>query len=429
MRFGNHIFIMLRELRRNKGRTLSLVISLIIASFFLLLALGLWQGVRAGIIPKLEEAFPEKTLLVKPRQAAIGNMRLDTAKLTRETLDEIRSFSGVEFVSPQLTVAFPCRAISDIFGSTFSTDVVVIGVEERIIARYLPAGENFRYHKGEPIPTLISNYFINLFNLGLSDSLGMPKFDSNAILGKTFVLVLGESTLGETFTQKKVRAVECALTGLTPDLSLIGMVIPLEAVEEFNQWFWEDKLEEKYSLLRVGVEDVNQIESVAKRIENLDLTVESNVEELNRLRMNLKVVLILIFLFVASVTFLAGMNIINITLSVYRENIRDVVLLRLLGLPPRQLAIQIALHRAFIGFIGGMIGAYAAYGISIIVNRAVVETFRNLPFVPENLIMIPILWIFVLTGFTLLVNILIALMVHLPCFRNVPSTLMKETQP
>ena len=180
MKTTGYIFLLSREFRRNKGRTLTVIVSLFVASFFVLLAMGLRNGVIHGLIPEIERAFPEKMLLAKPRTLTLGGIRLDTETITPELLQKIRGVKGVSYVSPQISLVFPCRAVSQIFGNIFSTDVVVIGVEDRIVQPDVAPGRTFVYSPDKPIPVLTSQYFLNLYNLGLSDSLSLPKFNESS---------------------------------------------------------------------------------------------------------------------------------------------------------------------------------------------------------------------------------------------------------
>ncbi|MCD6384249.1 ABC transporter permease [Candidatus Sumerlaeota bacterium] len=428
MRLSSYIFLIVREFRRNRGRTLSVLISLVIASFFLLLALGLRNGILNGVFPELEKAFPEKILLVKPRTLSLAGLRLDTEKLSSDVVQKIREVPGVAFVSPQLTLAFPTRAITRIFGNIFSTDVVVIGVEKRIIERFLAPEEEFVYSPGKPVPALTSQYFLNIYNLGLSDSLGLPKFSSRSVIGRTFQLVLGETTLGNSFSTPKSRIVECKLVGFTSDISLIGLILPLEAVEDFNAWFWGNK-EIPYSALRIGVTSLEQVDSVTNALKKMNLSVSSNVEELNRLRFNLRLVLVLVFLFVLSIAVVVGLNIINITASVYRENLTDLLLFRMLGATPFQFLFLISLQRLITGIVAGLLGSTAAFGTAKLLNSAIAKTFQNIPFIPETLFRIPFYWIFLMTVLILVVNLGVGLIFYAPAFRKHPAELfMKGTQ-
>lgn len=403
-----------------------MLISLMIASFFLLLALGLRNGILNSVFPELEKAFPEKILLVKPRTVSLGGLQLTTERLDDAIVQKIKDLPGVAFVSPQLTLAFPSRAISRIFGNVFSTDVVVIGVERRIVEQFLARGEDFTYSPDKPVPALTSQYFLNIYNLGISDSLGLPKFNPHSVIGRTFQLVLGETTLGDSFSSLKSRMVECRLVGFTSDISLIGLILPLEAVKEFNDWFWGGKREITYSALRVGVTGLDKVEPVTNALREMNLHVSSNVEELNRLRFNLRLVLTLVFLLVLSIALVVGLNIINITASVYRENLKDLLLFRILGLTPLRFLLLISLQRSITGIVAGLSGSLAAFGTAKLLNSAIASTFRNIPFVPEALFTIPTGWIFLMTFFILVVNIGIAVIFYLPSSRKPPSELFMK---
>lgn len=417
MKFSGYIFLLVREFRRNKGRTIILIVSLTIVAFFILMAAGLRRGITYEVLPQVERAFPAKVLLVKPGVASIAGIQLTTEKITPELIAKIVKIPGVNFVSPQLTLSFPSRAISQIFGSEFSTDVVVIGVEKHIVADYIAPGKDFTYSPSQPVPALISQYFLNLYNLGLAESFSLPKFDPNSVIGRKFQLVLGESTLGEILSTQKSQTIDCELVGLTPDISLIGLVLPLAAVEHFNQWFWGNK-PPSYSALRVGVDSLASVESVTAELQRLNLSVSTNLDELTRIRSNINLIILLTFLLVCSIVIITGLNLLTISASLVREQQAEITLLQVLGLTPGEFFLFISLHRAFTAFTAGLIGSAFAFFLSQVINKAVFNALQNLPFIPRHLFLIPISWIFLMTLILIIINIIIALLFYAPGLRR-----------
>ncbi|MCX7765295.1 MAG: ABC transporter permease [Candidatus Sumerlaeia bacterium] len=417
MRLSGYIFLLVREFRRNKGRTISLIISIMIATFFIILAVGLRKGITFEVLPQLERAFPAKVLLVKPGVTSIAGIQLTTEKITPELIAKINKIPGVTFVSPQMTLAFPSRAISRIFGTEFSTDVVVIGIEKHIIADYLAQGKDFIYSPHQPVPALISQYFLNLYNLGISESLSLPKFEPNSVIGRKFQLVLGESTLGELLSTQKSQTIECELVGLTPDISLIGLVLPLAAVEHFNNWFWGKRLH-TYSALRVGVDSLAHIEPVTTELQRLNLSVSTNLDELNRIRSNINLILLLVFLLVTSIMILTGLHLLTLSASLVREQQTEIALLQVLGLTPEEFVLFISLHRAVTALIAGLVGSALALLFSQVINQTIFNALQNLPFVPRHLFLIPFNWIFLMTLCLIMVNISITLIFYAPGLRR-----------
>ncbi len=424
MKVTSYIFLLSREFKRNKGRTFSVVFSLFVASFFLLLAYGLLNGIGNHILPELEKAFPEKLLLARPKTLSLGGIRLDTVELTPDIGEKIKKIKGVEFVSPQITLSFPSRAISQIFGNLFSTDVVVIGVEERVVAPHISEEKDFIYMPGKPIPVLTSQYFLNLYNLGLSDSMSLPKFNASSAVGREFTLVLGESTLSDIPTSKS-RVVNCELIGFTPDISLIGLILPLESVVEFNKWFWGEGRKTEYSLLRVGVDSVDDIERVIEHLKALKLDVSSNVDELNRFRFNLRLVGILVLIFVSSIAVVALLNIVNTTTSIYRETTSEVALFRLLGFTSTRYFFFISGQRCITAFVGGIAGSLSAFLVAHFLNTTIARSFKDLPFIPQTLLDIPPLSIPVMVILAIVLHITITALIYMPSIQKVPARFLK----
>ncbi|NQU42777.1 ABC transporter permease [bacterium] len=239
-----------------------------------MLALGaaILGGVGFGrsLSRHLSDLVPESRVLLRPRSANLFWIKVDTGRITPETVALVQDLKGVRRVSPEASIRFPVSVEAEFLGSGFQSDVAVTGVEAWVLGEDAPEG--FEYRPGGALPCVLASYFLDLYNMTLAEGGGMPKLSRGAALGREFDLILGESTLrmGRAFNEgDTIRRVSCRLGGLTSNPNLLGLIVPLEAVETFNAWHGAE--EKIYQSLHVELASPDAIADIEPRLADLGL--------------------------------------------------------------------------------------------------------------------------------------------------------------
>jgi len=344
---------------RKPGRTLMHLFAMAVAAFFLCLSLVGYFGIRAPFVRELGRTFPEKRLIVKPKTLEIGPVKMNRTKLNAIIIDRIGEISGVDAIYPIQPICFPVRAEGSIFGQEIMTDIVVNGVPPHLVEDAVAPGEVFEgknYSPDRPAPVVISRYFLDLYNMGIARSNNLPQFNEETAIGRTFDLVLGESTISGLVHTEKARRISCRVVGFTPDASLLGLVMPLEIVKVLNAWYHGHVVLD-YTLAQVEIRDVKDVEDVIGALEGLGLAVESNREILGRFRFILNVISGVALLFTGVVLFLAALNLAHSESLAVIEQRSEIGLLHALGLGRMGLLRLILGEKMVLGFIAGILGA------------------------------------------------------------------------
>jgi ABC-type lipoprotein release transport system permease subunit len=399
--------------RRYRYATTIFAIAVAIAVLCIVTALGL--GIVKVVIPEMEKMFPERILVAKPRTTDVSLMRLDVTAITDQTIQHIENVPGVERISPQLGLAFPVSAEGSIFGETIRTDVVVYGVKEWLVAQDVAPGETFRYsaNPDDPVPVLISQFFLDIYNLGLAQSSGLPKFNPHALVGKRFRLFLGEYTLMAGGIPGKKREVTCKIIGLSHDLSLLGMTMPLRYVEEFNAWYLGNPVAH-YTALHIFLRSLDDFDSVNKELNNLGLRVESNREMLNRYRSALRLAMLVLLTLGLSVLTIAMSNLANMVGLLMIERRGDIGLLKALGATRREILGVFLAEVCAITFVGGGLGGSGAIVLMLIGKARLENLLSQFAIVPSGIFYIH--WGIVLVG--LAFAVILGGLVALPIIRR-----------
>ncbi|MFP4379343.1 MAG: FtsX-like permease family protein [Candidatus Sumerlaeia bacterium] len=239
-------------------------------------ALGLSMVTGLGFGRSLEQylssIFPENRILLRPKVVNMIWLQVETAKIGPDTVEKVAALPGVKRLSPEATLQFPVSAEATLVGVTYRTDISVTGVHGWLLGDDEPANFTYDFSKGGQVPCVVAQYFLELYNMTLAESNNLPKLSEAAAVGRQFRLFLGESSLrpGKRYNaDAKVRELECRVAGLSRNPNLLGLVVPLEAVEAMNAWYGITKKE--YRSLHVELETAEAIDNIREKLPELGL--------------------------------------------------------------------------------------------------------------------------------------------------------------
>jgi len=390
MKLRQAAFFLRRNLRRRRGRTVTAIgaIAVAMAIFHLMAALAL--ALQSEVLGKIEQIFPERSLIVRSRPIEIGPLAFSpgllTARLGPEMVDRVRELPPVVSAWPQLALTAPALAVGKLAGYEGSTDIVVYGVPNEMVAGEVTGARGFHY--ADPatstMPVLVSRYFIDVFNLGLAEGQGLPKLTESAVIGRRFRILLGASLLALDVKPENVRQIDCEIVGLTQNPSLLGVVAPIQYVREFNRWYHGDKAVETYAQVHVVLRSTEDFETVAKTLESWGLQVEGQRDTARRLRLAVNGAALILLLFGLAVLAMAAVNIVNTFALIMLERRGEIGLLRAVG-ATRRAAMGLLLGESVIlGLAGGAIGSGAAWVVSRLANRALARWLPPFSLAPQH---------------------------------------------
>lgn len=159
--------------------------------------------------------------------------------------------------------------------------------------------------------------------------------------------------------------------------------------ENYNEWIYDSAI--------VKVDDVEHVEKVIKRLQDMGFQTENNKELLDSMQREIKVVQFLLGGIGMIALIVAVIGIGNtMTTSVY-DRINEIGILKVLGCDPDELLYLFLLESGILGGLGGLIGIIISYGMTEIgVNKLAVKLL-NMPKGTE-LAVIP-LWLAVFAFF------------------------------
>ncbi|MCM1499457.1 MAG: ABC transporter permease [Clostridium sp.] len=139
----------------------------------------------------------------------------------------------------------------------------------------------------------------------------------------------------------------------------------------YNEWIYDSAI--------VKVDDVEHVEKVMKRLQDMGYQTENNKELLDSMQREVKIVQILLggIGMIALVVAVIGIGN-TMTTSVY-DRINEIGILKVLGCDPDELLYLFLLESGILGGLGGLIGILISYGMTEIgVNKLAVKLL-NMP--------------------------------------------------
>lgn len=229
---------MFLSLRIRRRRHFGLAAALALGTLALGLSVVSGLGLGRSLQRHLGELFPAGRIALRPTATSFLWLQVETASITPDTIEKVRALPGVRRASGEATVRFPISASGNLLGEQFETDISVTGIEGWLLGNEEPP--NFAYDPADPnavVPGVLSQYFLDLYNMTLAESNGLPKLSPAAVVGRHLQLLLGQSVLGfsDDSAAKKTWTTPCQIVGLSTNPDLLGLAMPLAAVEEFNR--------------------------------------------------------------------------------------------------------------------------------------------------------------------------------------------------
>jgi ABC-type lipoprotein release transport system permease subunit len=422
------LYLLCANLGEQKGRTLTAVAVIGVASAIVMVMASVGQGVIGGALRKAEEAFPRGALLARPKTVNLAMVALQMRGVDDKAVERIRALPGVDLAAPQTSLRMPLRIEGEILGQSAVSDAVVVGIDPAMVAGDVRAPYRFDYDaaSSQPIPVVVPKFFLDMYNLAYADTLGMPKVNEDFVIGKTFRLIIGETYLLGGGVNPRSAVLDCRVVGLTANPSLMsGVLIPLGHAAELNRWY-TGRAGASYTAVHIKVGDLRRVDEVTSAVSGMGFVVEGNRETIGKFLFLGRVAAGVVTIFGAAVALIAAISIFNTFSLIMRERRGEVGLLRAVGATRCTVFALFVSEVAAVAATGAALGVAASWPLLEWANGAVMTRLPPMSFLPERL--------FALSGWTALacavgavvVCELAALPVIARTVRRAPAALVSE---
>jgi hypothetical protein len=386
IRFRAAVRLVGLSLRARRKAYASMLAAIAIGALTLGLALLGGLGPARAVRERLSVLFPAQRIVLRPRTIDMLWLQVKTAEITPATVEAVRDLEGVVRVSPEATLRFPVRAVGELLGSTFSTDIAVTGVEGWVLGPHIPASFSWSADQAAVAPAVVSEYFLDLYNMTLAESNHLPQLSRAAAIGRHFTLVLGESTLAlgaPPPNAPEPRSAACRVVALSRNPDVLGLAIPLGAVDAFNAWYGHET--KRYIALHVELESAEALDTLLPQLPALGLDYRDRAAPWRRAAVILGGAGVAILGLGALVFTLALIHMNASVKWMLAERRRELALYRAMGATPRQVVNIVGLEICLMAAMGCGVGMGVAGAILHAIDLRYMALAEKWPFLPESL--------------------------------------------
>jgi hypothetical protein len=352
----------------------------------LVFLLAFVAGTRRALLDRVVSSLPITHLTVVPRSLSLSVLKFESpfSSLDPEAAERIAALDGVERVMPMAALKLPAQLRARFFGQGFVTDTGVFGIESALVADQVPeeAGFTAEPREGGSIPAIISADLIDMYNTGFAKTNDLPQLTPEILRGQQAILYLGTSSF-RPGPEGQVRAVPISLIGVSDRVPLVGVSVPRDIVERWNQEL-AGETTPQYVQLTAVIERAQEVEEVAVRIESMGYEVTSGREIAQRIRTLTRVLQAAFGLIGLVVLAVAGVGIGNSLLLSVMERRHEIGIFRSVGASQGDIRLLFLCEAALIGAGGAAAGLALAAVAARAADLALERVLPDLLLLPES---------------------------------------------
>ncbi len=354
-------FLLLAELFKSRFISLIVLFSIIVSVISVALFTVIGNNFNSYIRNRFVSSIPPNTIKVLPKPPEtvlfFGTGRRKGPELDEKALRKIRSLKGVKNVNPVMLTRVPVQARISMFGLTYNTDILCIGVPYRFISGDFSNGKYRKMWKSHDpeknIPVLFPRILINAYNRGMAEPNMLPRISEKMVSGMKFKLLFGYSSLRKMDNYIKVDA---TVSGFTDRINSLAMVVPLKAALYYNRVLHPGGKRDIYLHAFVAVDDHSALLRVSSLVKKMGFVVEAEKKlsrEMLKLKRNVNLVIdLLMYLIVA----LSVLTISFSTMIATMNRIAYYRILRIVGASRNFISLSIITRYVVLGIGGTFLG-------------------------------------------------------------------------
>jgi ABC-type antimicrobial peptide transport system permease subunit len=446
-----------RNVGRSKKNFLMSGIGIIVGISSFVFFIGLSEGIKQVVLGRIFLVDQVEVVAKRFDAGAGALLNLSGGRpLDASVADELKALEGVVDVFPKMKFTFPTRGFGGkgLFGRDIYAELVADGLEPRLVAESLGEdadqfadleaertckaaadcltgqaceaglcqGIACKYDQAtrlnvcpgdsycakdtkrceQPIPVLISDHLIELYNGSLATALGggktkMPRLSKSMVKGFQLWAEFNKSFIDRSRGKGAITR-RLKLVGFSDKAISVGVTLPLAYVRRLNRRYRGAEAAATYHSVILQVSDQTRVPAIVKAVKAKGFDLASKTENAERAADIIKTVESVFALVSFVIVGIAAINISQMFFMIIYQRKREIGLLRALGASRTDIRLMILGEAGLIGLTGGLSGIAAGIGASRLADY-VASRLPEFPYKPESFFEFPAwLWITAVLG-------------------------------
>lgn len=394
MRFVDLLRMSSSNLLRRKLRTVLTILGVVIGTASIVVMISLGLGLQKSSMEQIEQYGGLTTINVYNYSYYGGSSEEEAEKINEEVVERMRQIPHVELASPVLETYVMARQGS--YEGQFQIEGMTA---EALRSMNLEVGEGELPPEDGTLQLFYGNQILtNFYNARTNeyywDTGEMPDVD---LMNKPVFIIFDtdaywQSQSGGTDANgqavkapKKYIVPTCGiLAGTAEDYSAdsYSVYADIDALTAQLKKIFKNKVipgqpttksgkaykEIYYERVYIRVDEMENVESVQKEIQDMGYEANSNAEWMQQTQDQMRMIQLVLGGIGAVSMFVAAISIANTMMMSIYERTKEIGIIKVLGCDMRNIRNMFLMEAGFIGFFGGLIGMVLSGIISLIVN-------------------------------------------------------------
>ena len=246
-------------------------------------------------------------------------------------------------------------------------------------ASYFTASKLKKHRCEPPIPAVISEHLLEMYNGGIANAMNLPSLSPQITdsINPVIPLTLGSSFMARRGAKQRLTK-HVKLVGISKNAIAIGLTIPLPYVQRLNTELRSASAGQTFHSATLKITNPEFLDRIKAEIELLGLALGDDTEKAEQAGQVLRTVEVVLSILAFLILLVVAINLAQTFLLLIRQRRREIGLFRSLGATQSDILRLILIEASIIGFVGS---AVAIFG-SLIAAWSVDACLTFVPYFP-----------------------------------------------
>jgi putative ABC transport system permease protein len=220
-------------------------------------------------------------------------------------------------------------------------------------AAYFTASKSKKYRCEPPIPAVISEHLLEMYNGGIATAMNLPALSPQITdsINPVIPLTLGSSFMSRRGAKQRLTK-HVKLVGISKNAIAIGLTIPLPYVQRLNTELRGEAAGQTFHSATLKITRPEFLDRIKAEVESLGLALGEDTEKAEQAGQVLRTVEVVLAMLALLILLVVAINLAQTFVLLIRQRRREIGLFRSLGATRLDILRLILIEACIIGFAG-----------------------------------------------------------------------------